>query len=141
MSKTLVRDVMSPHVRLIGADDSVKSAAEAMEADDIGAVVIVDEGRVRALVTDRDIVVRAIARGLDPDETPVWEIASTDLVAIAGDAPVAEAVRVMRDRALHRVLVFNDEQALAGVVTLGDVAVEREPESALADISNAPPNR
>jgi CBS domain-containing protein len=112
-----------------------------MEADDIGAVVVVDEGRVRALVTDRDIVVRAIARGLDPEETPVWEIASTDLVAVADDAPVTEAVRIMRDRALHRILVFNDEQALAGVVTLGDVAAERDPDSPLADIANAPANR
>jgi CBS domain-containing protein len=71
MSETLVRDVMSARVRLVGADDSIKSAAEAMEADDVGAVVVVDEGRVRALVTDRDIVVRAIARGLDPRDTPV----------------------------------------------------------------------
>ena len=141
MTETLVRDVMSERVRLIGADDSIKVAAEAMEADDIGTVVIVDEGRVRALVTDRDIVVRGIARGLDPQETPVWEIASTDLVAIAADAPVSEAARVMRDRALHRVLVFNHEQALSGVVTLGDVAAQREPDSVLADIRNAPPNR
>jgi len=141
MTETLVRDVMSSRVRLIGANDSIKAAAEAMEAEDIGAVVVVDEGRVRALVTDRDIVVRGIARGLDPEATPVWEIASSDLVAVAGDAPVAEAVRLMRDRALHRVIVFNREQALAGVVTLGDVAVERQPASALADISNAPPNR
>ncbi len=141
MTETLVRDVMSPHVRLIAADDTVKTAAEAMEADDIGAVVVVDEGRVRALVTDRDIVVRAIARGLDPLETPVWEIASTDLVAVAGDAPVSEAVKLMRDRSLHRVLVFNQKQALAGVVTLGDVAVQRDPDSALADIRSAPPNR
>jgi CBS domain-containing protein len=141
MSQTLVRDVMSPHVRLIGADDSIKSAAEAMEADDIGAVVIVDEGRVRALVTDRDIVVRAIARGLDTQATPVWEIASTDLVAVAGDAPVSEAAKVMRDRALHRVLVFDHHQALAGVVTLGDLAAQVDPDSALADITNAPPNR
>jgi CBS domain-containing protein len=71
----------------------------------------------------------------------VWEIASADLVAIAADAPVSEAVRLMRDRALHRVLVFNQEQTLTGVVTLGDVAVEREPRSALADIITAPPNR
>jgi CBS domain-containing protein len=141
MTEALVRDVMSPNVRLIGANDSIKDAAQAMESDDIGAVVVVDEGRVRALVTDRDIVVRGIARGLDPQATPVWEIASADLVAVAGDAPVSEAVRLMRDRALHRVLVFNQEQALAGVVTLGDVAVEHEPRSALADISNAPPNR
>jgi CBS domain-containing protein len=140
MTETLVRDVMSDRVRLIGADDSIKSAAEAMEADDIGAVVVVDEGRVRALVTDRDIVVRAIAHGLDP-ETAVWEIASTDLVAVAGDAPVSEAVRIMRDRALHRVLVFNHEQALAGLVTLGDVAAERGPDSVLADIARAPANR
>jgi CBS domain-containing protein len=67
MSETLVRDVMSPHVRLIGADDSIKSAAEAMEADDIGAVVIVDEGRVRALVTDRDIVVRSTQPLIPPN--------------------------------------------------------------------------
>lgn len=141
MTETLVRDVMSDRVRLVGANDSIKAAAEAMEAEDIGAVVVVDDGRVRALVTDRDIVVRGIARGLDPAETPVWEIASADLVAIAADAPVSEAVRLMRDRALHRVLVFNQEQALTGVVTLGDVAVEREPRSALADIITAPPNR
>jgi CBS domain-containing protein len=141
MTEALVRDIMSSDVRLVGANDSIKSAAEAMEAGDIGAVVVVDEGRVRALVTDRDIVVRGIARGLDPQATPIWEIASADLVAVAGDAPVSEAVKLMRDRALHRVLVVNEEQALAGVVTLGDVAIERQPASALADITNAPPNR
>ena len=85
MTETLVRDVMSGYVRLIGANDSIKAAAEAMEADDIGAVVVVDEGRVRALVTDRDIVVRGIARGLDPVETPdmtgVLEAADVSVVA------------------------------------------------------------
>jgi CBS domain-containing protein len=141
MSPTLVRDVMSSTVRLVGADDSIRSAAEAMEADDIGAVIVVAEGRVRALVTDRDIVVRAIARGLDPEQTPVWKIASTDLVAVSGEAPVTEAVKIMRDRALHRVLVFNDEQALAGVVTLGDIAAEGDADSAIADITSTVANR
>ena len=141
MAEALVRDVMTPRVRQLDATESIRAAAEAMQADDVGDVILIQDGKVRGIVTDRDIAVRAVAEGLDPSATPAWEIASFDLTAIPGDAPVGAAVRVMRERSLRRLLVVNQDKQLSGIVTLGDLAAQQAPQSALADISQAPPNR
>jgi CBS domain-containing protein len=121
MSEALVRDVMTPHVRRFNASDSIRLAAEAMEIDGVGNVVLVEDGEIRAIVTDRDIAVRAVAKGLDPDTTPVSEIANFSVTAIVADAPVEQAERLMRENALSRMLVVNRDMQLAGVVTLTDL--------------------
>jgi CBS domain-containing protein len=95
---------------------------------------------VVGIVTDRDIVVRAVAVDLDPAQTMVGDIASPDPVQVAPDQPAADAVQLMRDHALRRLPVCEDGH-LVGVLSLGNLATERDPESALADISAAPPDR
>jgi CBS domain-containing protein len=135
-----VRDVMSSPAVGLPERATLVDAAQQMRANDIGDVVIVDGDRVLGIVTDRDIVVRALAEGRDPAATTVGEVASRDTVVVEPDQPAADAVQLMRDRALRRLPVCEDGR-LVGVVSLGNLATARDPESALAEISAAPPDR
>jgi CBS domain-containing protein len=136
----LVRDVMTSPVVAVPESASLMEAAQHMRSSDIGDVLVVDGDRVRGIITDRDIVIRALAEGRDPASTTVGEIASRDTVVIEPDRPAHEAVELMRDRALRRLPVCENDR-LVGVVSLGNLATARDPESALADISAAPPDR
>lgn len=133
-------DVMSRDVVALPDAARVNEAAEAMRDNDIGDVLVLTDGLVRGIVTDRDLAVRVIAEGLDPAATTVGEICSGDLVTGHPGTPVDEALRMMRVHALRRLPVVDDEGRPQGVVSLGDLALAREPDSALADISAAPPN-
>jgi CBS domain-containing protein len=139
MPQQLVRDIMTTSVVGLAESASLVDAARHMRLSDIGDVLMLDGDRVAGIVTDRDIVVRALAADRDPATTTLGEVASRDPVVIAPDRPAAEAVQIMRDHALRRLPV-SDDGHLVGVVTLGNLATERDPESALADISAAPPD-
>jgi CBS domain-containing protein len=136
----LVRDIMTTSVIGVAPGASLVEAARDMRAFDIGDVLVVDGDRVVGIITDRDIVVRAIAMDVDPARTRVGDIATPDPVRISPERPAAEAVQLMRDHALRRLPVCEDGR-LVGVLSLGNLATERDPESALADISAAPPDR
>jgi CBS domain-containing protein len=111
-----------------------------MRDNDIGDVLIMDQdGRLRGIVTDRDIIVRGIANDRQPDSTPIGEVCSPDLVAVDADDDADQAVQMMRQRAVRRIPVMEDGQVI-GVVSLGDMAIEKDPDSALAQISAAPEN-
>ena len=138
MGQQLVRDVMTTSVIGLAESASLVEAARHMRMSDIGDVLVLDGDRVRGIITDRDIVVRALAADLDPAVTTVGEIATPDPLSIGPDQPAADAVQMMRDAALRRLPVCEDGH-LVGVISLGDLATARDPESALADISAAPP--
>ena len=137
MAQQLVSDVMTTSVVGLAESASLVEAARHMRMSDIGDVLVLDGDTVRGIVTDRDIVIRALAADLDPARTPVGDIATPNPLSIAPDRPAAEAVQIMRDAALRRLPVCEDGH-LIGVVSLGDLATSRDPESALADISAAP---
>jgi CBS domain-containing protein len=137
MAQQLVQDVMTTSVVGIAESASLVEAARHMRMSDIGDVLVLDGDQVRGIITDRDIVVRALAADLDPAVTMVGDIATPDPIVIAPDHPAAEAVQIMRDQALRRLPVCEDGH-LVGMVSLGDLATSRDPESALADISAAP---
>jgi CBS domain-containing protein len=139
MSKQLVRDIMTTSVVGLAASATLVEAARDMRMFDIGDVLVVDGDRVIGILTDRDIVVRAVAADRDPARTTVGDIATPDPVVISPDQPAANAVQLMRDHALRRLPVCEDGH-LVGVLSLGNLATERDPESALADISAAPPD-
>jgi CBS domain-containing protein len=139
MAQQLVRDVMTTSVVGLAESASLVDAARHMRMSGIGDVLVLDGDQVRGIITDRDIVVRALAADLDPARATVGDIATPDPVAIGPDRPAAEAVQIMRDEALRRLPVCEDGH-LVGVVSLGDLAITRDPESALADISEAPPS-
>jgi CBS domain-containing protein len=138
MAEQLVRDIMTTAVIGLGGDASLVEAARHMRLADIGDVLVLDGDTVRGILTDRDIVVRALAADRDPATTRVADIATPDPVTIGPDEPAAHAVQLMRDGAVRRLPVCEDGH-IVGMVSLGNLAAERDPESALADISIAPP--
>jgi len=103
-------------------------------------VVVVDNGKVCGIVTDRDIVVRAVAQGHDPATTKLRDIGSHDLTTLAPTDTVEHAVQIMREKAIRRLPVVENGKPV-GIVSLGDLALERDPDSALGNISAAPANR
>jgi CBS domain-containing protein len=140
MAKEQVRDVMTTSPTTLRADQTVTAAARLMEAEDVGDVVITENGSVRGVVTDRDITVRAVARGLDPKDTPLSDICSGDVVTVDSATSLKKAADVMSEHAVRRLPVV-DDGSLVGIVSLGDLAVRRDPDSALGEISAAAPNR
>lgn len=134
-----VTEVMTSDPTGVGREATIQQAAQVMRDRDIGDVIVFQgNGTVCGIVTDRDLVVRAVASGL-PGDTPIEEICSHEVVSVVPAAPVAEAVNLMREHNIRRLPVIEDEQ-LVGILSLGDLAIERDPDSALADISKAPPN-
>ncbi|MGW2371081.1 CBS domain-containing protein [Kitasatospora sp. NPDC001683] len=138
-----IKEIMTPAPVTVPRLASVRDAARWMRDTAIGDVLVSDDvsgdGRLLGLVTDRDLVVRVLAAGLDPDSTNVGDVCSSQLVSVAPDDDVGHAVDLMRRHALRRLPVLDDGRAV-GVVSIGDLAMERDPDSALADISAADPN-
>jgi CBS domain-containing protein len=135
-----IRDVMSRKPVTLRLDDTVSSAAEAMKQNNIGDVLVMDsENKVAGIVTDRDIAVRAVAEGKDPSATSLDEVCSSNIATVSPDDPVSAAVDMMRERAIRRLPVVEGGKPV-GVVSIGDLAIERDERSALADISAAPAN-
>ena len=134
-----VQDVMTPDPVAMQSSESVLDAAQRMKERDIGDVIVLDGERVCGLVTDRDIVVRVLAEGRDPSGTQLAEVCSRDLVTVAPDDDLTAAGDLMRDRAVRRIPVVEGDRVV-GIVSIGDLAIERDPESALANISAAPPS-
>ncbi len=135
-----IREVMTPNPITLPATSSAIEAARAMRDSDIGDVVVLDGQKICGIVTDRDIVVRAVAEGLDPASTPLKEICSRELTTLSPQDSVDEAVRLMRDKAIRRLPVVENKRPV-GIVSIGDLALKRDPGSALGNISAAPPNR
>ena len=128
-----VRDVMTPGP--IGVDyyQSVGEAARAMRDWGVGAVLVVSNDSLYGLVTDRDLVVRAVAEARGADE-PVGPLSSGNVIGVDADADVHEAMRLMREHAVRRLPVLEDGQ-VAGIVSLGDLAMQDEPDLAFAQLS------
>ena len=135
-----IRDIMSTPALCLDASDSVADAARCMCENDVGDVLVTRDGKLCGIVTDRDIVVRCIAQGDDPDDTRVERICSGPLTTLSPDDSVSSAVQQMRERAVRRLPVVERERVV-GVVSLGDLACERDPGSALGTISAAAANR
>jgi CBS domain-containing protein len=139
MTRT-VEEIMTSSPRTVNIDDTVLDAAQVMRDGDIGDVVVIQDGQVTGILTDRDIVVRAVAEGRDAESTTVGEICTTGVQAIEPDASVDDALRTMREHDIRRLPVVKNGRPV-GIISLGDLAVEREPDSTLADISAAAPDQ
>jgi|ERR1700751_5314236 CBS domain-containing protein len=122
-----VRDVMSAPPVCMAATESVSAAAKAMKDRGIGTVLVVAGGRLDGLVTDRDITIRVLAENRDPLTTRLGDICTTDLAVLSPDDDVQKAIRLVRERAVHRLPVIADGVPV-GVVSIGDLALdESEP--------------
>lgn len=136
-----VREVMSQHAIKLPSTAPVIEAARQMKSADIGTVIVEKDNRPCGIVTDRDITVRAVAAGKDPATTPLSDICSQDLTTLSPDDELDRAIQVMRQKAIRRVLVVDSQNHAVGVLSLGDLAIERDSRSVLGQISAAPPNQ
>lgn len=135
-----IQDVMTKDIHTVRRDTMLREAVKLMRDRQIGDVLVTDQdGSLCGIVTDRDIVVRADAEGCDLDATPVDDICTHELTQVSPDAPVDDAIKLMRDHAIRRLPVVQGGKPV-GIVSIGDLAQNRDPRSALADISAAPPN-
>jgi CBS domain-containing protein len=138
-SMASIRDSMTPAPQCLDSLATVEEAAQIMATNDIGDVIICEADQLSGIVTDRDITVRAIAQGMDPVSTPVAAICSRNVVTLSPDDPIEDAVKLMRERALRRIPVVEGGRPV-GIVSIGDLAIDLDRQSALADISAAPAN-
>lgn len=136
MTRT-VSELMTPHPTVVEVTDTLRAVAQTMASQDVGSLVVAENGTVVGIVTDRDLVVRGLAEGIGLD-APVGQLASGDLLTVGPDDDVDDVVRIMREQAVRRVPVVEGGQAV-GVLSIGDLAAELDPRSALAEISEAPP--
>jgi CBS domain-containing protein len=135
-----VEEIMTRDPRTVHASDTIVDAARVMRESDIGDVIVMDDGQVTGIVTDRDIVVRGVAEGRDPESTSVSDVCTTGVETIDSEASVDDALGLMREKDIRRLPVAKNGRPV-GIVSLGDLAVEREPDSTLADISAASPDQ
>ncbi|HEX5542816.1 MAG TPA: CBS domain-containing protein [Micromonospora sp.] len=136
---TTVGEFMTTRLVTMDVNDAVTNAARKMHDADIGDVIVMDGDEVAGIVTDRDIAVRAVAEQLDMDNVPLSRIQSSDLITVSQHDDAVAAADLMRTNAVRRLPVIEDGK-LIGVISLGDLAVERDPDSVLAVISAEDPN-
>ena len=135
-----IEDVMTTDPITLSRSASLRQAAELMRDRDIGDVLVVDDdGDLCGIVTDRDLVVRGVADGRDVDQTPLDDICNHEVVSVTSSDAVTKAVTLMEEHAIRRLPVL-DRGQLVGILSIGDLAMERDPSSALGEISSAPPN-
>jgi CBS domain-containing protein len=135
-----VSDVMSPDVVSVQLRDTLADAARAMREHNIGDVIVLNGDQLFGIVTDRDIVIRGIAEGFRAGVTEIKDIASKHVTSISPEDYVDDAMQTMKNEAIRRLPVVENGKVI-GVISLGDVVLQEEPETVAADISAAPPNR
>ena len=132
ISRMRCREIMTKNVRTATRDMSLRDVAAMMRDGDMGAVPVVDNGRLIGIVTDRDIVVRCVADGRDANTT-VNDAMTTELFTVGPDDFVFEAIRLMGDKQIRRVPVVGESDELAGIIAMADVALETEDEREIAE--------
>lgn len=133
-----IREVMSTDPRTLSATATITEAALVMRDEDIGDVIVMDDGdQLCGIVTDRDIVIRALADG--ETTAKLGDICSRDVTTLPPDAQVGDAVKLMTEKAIRRLPIVDKGRPI-GIVSLGDLAVTHDSDSGLAAISSAPAN-
>jgi len=118
-----LKEIMTRSVETIGADASLTEAARKMEEKEVGFLPVVTAGQVVGVITDRDITIRAVARGLDPEQTTVEETMTHRIVALPENSEVEDASELMEQRRVRRLVITNEGDALAGVVSFDKLSL------------------
>ncbi len=132
VSRKTCRDLMTKDVRTATRSMSLREVAVLMRDGDMGAVPVVDEGRLTGIITDRDIVVRCVAEGGDASIT-VGEAMTSELFTVSPEDFVFEAIRLMGDKQVRRIPVVDENGELVGIIAMADVALETEDELEIAE--------
>ncbi len=125
-------EIMTRNVRTARSDASLREVGAMMRDGDMGAVPVVDEGKLVAILTDRDIVVRGVAEGLSSDSL-IADVMTKELFSVPPDAFVFEAIRIMGDKQIRRLPVVDADGKLAGIIAMADIALETEDEREIAE--------
>jgi CBS domain-containing protein len=133
-----IRDVMTPAPVGVYYSQTIAETARIMRETQVGAVLVVSDGALAGVVTDRDLVIRGLAEGEGPDSM-VGPLCSGDLIGVGADADVAAAEELMREHAIRRLPVVNEGQVV-GIVSIGDLAISARSDSPLAAVSRAEAN-
>jgi CBS domain-containing protein len=136
---TKIRDLMTTDPITLDSASTAMDAAMTMREEDVGDVLVRDGSDICGIVTDRDLVLRVIAAGNDPEQVKLGDVCTGELHACGPDDALEDAVRLMRDKKVRRLPVMEGGDAV-GILSIGDLAVTMDPDSALADISAAPGN-
>jgi CBS domain-containing protein len=140
-----VSEAMTPSVVTVSRDTPLADAARLMRDSDVGPLPVADEGRLVGVLTDRDITIRAVADGRDPFSTRVDEVMTPKVVCCLDTDEVEHAAEMMQSAQLRRLLVVSEDGRLAGIVSLGDIAVRIGNDSlsgeTLQHVSEPPPGR
>lgn len=135
----LVKDAMTRWAERVAPGDSLEAAAQAMRTAAIGALVVCERDRPVGLITDRDIVVRGVALGLDPERTPVCDVMTPQVFCCCEDDDLLAAAALMEERAVRRVAVLDAEERLVGMLSVDDLAlVDRALAGAIIEHARAP---
>jgi CBS domain-containing protein/sporulation protein YlmC with PRC-barrel domain len=118
-----VKDIMTRNVEVVHPEGSLREAAQKMAALDVGMLPVCSGDQLVGMLTDRDITVRATAEGRDPKTTRVHEVMTPEVVYVSEDDDVSEAARIMTEQQIRRLVVLNQSRQLAGIISLGDLAV------------------
>ena len=129
-----VKDVMTVSVECVRPETTLQEAAAKMRSLNVGSLPVCEGDRPIGIVTDRDIVVRAIADGRDPRTGRVPEVMTADVVSVPETADVKEAARLMKDRQIRRIVVVDSNKRVVGIVSLGDIAVDAHDDKMSGDV-------
>jgi CBS domain-containing protein len=138
---TKVREDMTERPRCVTLETPISEAAELMESEDVGSLPVLEDDQLAGMVTDRDIVIRAVAKGKDPRGMPVREVASRELVTVYADDDLANALQKMASEQVRRLPVVDEENRLVGVLAQADVALgakEKAVGEVVEEISRSP---
>jgi len=129
-----VREIMSSPVETIGPEAMITEAAEKMKSCDVGILPVMKEDEILGTITDRDIVVRVIAKNLDPENTPVRRAMTAKPMSCSEDTDMEEAARMMEEKKVHRLLVLGSDGTVAGILSIGDIARKMNDEHLLHEV-------
>lgn len=129
-----LRDVMSTRIEVVHPEATIQKAAEKMKDYDIGILPVVEDQEAIGMITDRDITIRATAKGLDPKQTPVWEVMTSKVIACPADYDVKEASKIMEENQIRRLLIVDEAGFPVGIFSLGDLARRESDEKLKAEV-------
>lgn len=135
-----LRDLMNTELVLLDSEKTALEGAKQMRDHNVGNVLVTRDGGLCGIVTDRDLVVRCMADGQDAGETRLGHFCSHEMVTLAEDSPIGDAIKLMSDRGIRRIPVVDDSNKPIGIVSLGDLAISEDRNSALGRISASEPN-